>query len=535
MYSTTLWNAWVKQEMQNYSETKEGRKIYNKKGYLHLDQRFWFPERLSEIEAIVKNNLLVPNPQRPQYKQYHSFLPFLKIITKTPRYRYQFEEGYYDLETKKRPICFAAHKDSLILGYYSFALTRIYEEYIKRHHFDDAVLAYRSDLKKCNIQFAKEAFDQIKVRKECSTIALDIKGYFDHIDHTILLDKWKKVIGGQLSEDQMRVYRILTQYSYIKPSSILKKYKGPRKRDDEPIATLMDIVPGNGLAEKFVRLKEDQLIVSNDQPDKETNRLSGIPQGSPISALLSNIFLIDFDADLKKKSIEEGFVYLRYCDDILLICDTDKAYDLMDLIIKKISKEYFLTIQPSKVDLIDFHKNSNGQVRGFKRSRRTRQKIGEKKKITIKELPANTTAINEEKFYKPLQYLGFEYNGKDILIRSSSLSRYYWKLNYRLQRTVIMSYSPKSVSSQIFLNQIYERYTHLGGRNFLTYAYNAAKASYENVDGKPMLGMNSPAIKRQLRNHWRILHSELEKKNIKWCSHKTKGKKKVTLRVINSK
>src|SRR5262245_27229309 len=121
MYSTALWDAWTKQEMQNYQEEKDGKKVYLKKGYLHLDHRFWFPGRHPEIEKIIQNNLLVPNPQRSGYNHYHSFFPFLKIVTKTPRYRYQFEEGHYDLETKKRPICFAAHVDSLIFGYYSFA------------------------------------------------------------------------------------------------------------------------------------------------------------------------------------------------------------------------------------------------------------------------------------------------------------------------------------------------------------------------------------------------------------------------------
>ena len=58
------------------------------------------------------------------------------------------------------------------------------------------------------------------------------------------------------------------------------------------------------------------------------------------------------------------------------------------------------------------------------------------------------------------------------------------------------------------------------------------EAFYENADGKQMPGMNSPAIKRQLRNHWRILMAELERKNIKWYLHKTKGKKKVTLNYI---
>jgi len=526
MYSTALWEQWLRHESQNYQQEKNGKKVYKKKGYVHLDQRFWFPDKNVEIQEILKNNLQVTDT-RTNRKQYYSFSPFLKIIIKTPRYRYQFEEGHFDLETKERPICFASHKDSLILGYYSFALTKSYEEYIKTHSFDDVVLAYRSDLGKCNIQFAKEVFDEVKARKQCSAIALDIKGYFDHIDHILLLEKWQKIIGGRLPEDQFRLYNILTKYSYITQKILLKKYKGPKKRNEKAPVTLMDIIPGMGILEKFNQLKKDQVIVSNIEPNEKTNRLCGIPQGSPISALLSNIFLIDFDADLKKKSIVEGFVYRRYCDDIMVICNTDKAFDLLNFIITKISKEYFLTIQPAKVDLIDFHRNSKGKIRGFKRPRRTRRKIGEKEKITIRSSPAVTTTLNEEKYYRPLQYLGFEYNGKDILIRSSSLSRFFWKLNYRLQRTVVMAHSPKSKSDQIFLKQIYERYTHLGERNFLTYAYNAAKESYETAGHILMPGLNSNAIKRQVRNHWAILRHELAKKNLKWLSHKLKSRKKV--------
>lgn len=526
MYDSGLWDAWKNQELKNYILDPSGKKIYQKKGYLHLDHRIWFPDDYSSIENIIRSNLQIINP-KTQQKEFYSFSPFLKILAKTPRYRYQFEEGHYDLETKIRPLCYSAHRDSLILGYYSFALTKTYEEYIKRHGFDDVVLAYRSDLGKCNIQFSKEAFDEVKKRKSCSAIALDIKGYFDHIDHEVLLEKWKKILGGKLPEDQYRLFKILTKYSYINQKGLLKKYKGPKKRGDVLPATLMDLIPGTGINDKFKQLNIDQLIVTNNLPDKKTGRLCGIPQGSPISALLSNIYLIDFDEDLKNKSIEEGFIYRRYCDDILVICDSEKALDIMDFIIDKISKEYHLKIQYEKVDLIDFHKNSKGKIRGFKRPRRTKNQVGEKDKVTIQKKPALTNATNEEKYYRSLQYLGFEYNGKDILIRPSSLSRFFWKLNYRLQRTVIMSYSPKSKDDQIFLSQIYERYTHLGGRNFLTYAYKAAKKQYQDGSGNWTPGLNSPAIRKQLRNHMGILRHELGKKNIKWFSHKQKRKKPV--------
>ncbi len=191
MYDAEIWKAWVQQEMNNYQEDADGKKIYLKKGYLHLDHRIWFPNEHPKLEELIKDGLMVMKPQR-HVKEFYTFSPFLKILAKTPRYRYQSEEGYYDLETKIRPLCYAAHKDSLIMGYYSFALTKKYEEYIRKHTFDETVLAYRTDLGKCNIQFAKEAFDEVRSRKKCSAIALDIKGYFDHIDHTILLEKWQK-------------------------------------------------------------------------------------------------------------------------------------------------------------------------------------------------------------------------------------------------------------------------------------------------------------------------------------------------------
>ncbi len=526
MYSPTVWQEWLKQQLGNYSLSKDGKKKYLKKGYLHLDSRIWLPDKHSEIEELIQNSLLSLNPLTKK-KEFYAFSPFLKILTKVPRYRYQFEEGHYDLETKIRPICYAAHKDSLILSYYSFALTKQYEQYIKCKGFDDAVLAYRSDLGKCNIQFAKETFDEVKRKKSCSAIALDIKGYFDHIDHKILLAKWQKIIDGKLPEDQYRLFKIITNYSYINQKSLLRKYKGPKKRTEEPISFLMEIIPGADLKEKYKRLKFDQLIVSNGVENKKIGQIRGIPQGSPISALLSNIYLIDFDYDLNQKAIKEGFSYRRYCDDILIICDTDKAIALMDFIINKISKEYLLKIQYEKVDIIDFHKNSKGNIRAFKRPRKTRYKVGEKPKTNILENPAKTNAANEDKYYRSLQYLGFEFNGKDIFIRPSSLSRFFRKLNYRLQRTVVMSYAPKSEGSQIFLRQIYERYSHLGERNFLTYAYNAAKQMYEGKDGRPMIGLDSVAVRKQLRNHLRILRHELQRKNIKWSSHKLKGKKKV--------
>jgi len=427
--------------------------------------------------------------------EWHAFTPFLKTLIKTPRYKFQAEEGEYDLETKVRPISYASHVDSLILGYYSYALTRQYESYIAEHGFSECVLAYRSNLGgKCNIQFAKEVFDEVRNRGNCTAIALDIKGYFDHIDHKILLEKWQKILGERLPEDQFKIYKALTQYSYINRASFLKKYGINLRKITSAINSLLDFVPGVKTYEKYDRIRKDQLIVKNEKQ-------IGIPQGSAISALLSNVYLIDFDKMMHEKAEKEGFMYRRYCDDMLIVCDTENAETLKEFAIKQIMEGYRLTIQDKKVEITDFTFNSAGKIRAFN-----------KKKLTADGEPT-ISASNEQKYYNELQYLGFQFNGQRVNIRPSSLSRYFRKMTSRIVKTVSMAYSGKVESDKIWKEQLLHRYTHLGKRNFLTYVYNSSRRKYENSKGEIRDGMNDPAIREQLRRHMEILEEKLAEKN----------------------
>lgn len=516
MFAEDLWESWSEQESKNY-KIKNGRHIYEKKGYIHFDHRFWFPERKGELKRILQNGLLIYKKELDR-TEYWSFSPFLKLLVKTPRYRYQELEGYHNLETKIRPICFASHIDSLIFGFYSFCLSKRYEAYIKNNGFDECVLAYRSDLGKCNIQFSKEVFEIVKARGACSAIALDIKGYFDHIDHVILKDKWEKVIGGRLPEDQYRIFKSITQYSYVSKRSLLRKYNRKKRRKGKTPPTLLELLPGKLNHEKFQALRDNDLIVKNDAPDQKTARLKGIPQGSALSALLSNLYLIDYDQIMQEKSRVEGFVYRRYCDDIVIICDTDKVKELKEFAMQTIAKEYFLKIQDKKVEIIDFRQNSKGKVRAFKRANPN------------DDLPANTNSSNEKQFYKPLQYLGFEFNGNVITIRTSSLSRYFRKMRARIVKTVSMAYGAKGKSEKIFLKQLFQKYSHIGERNFIKYAYNACSLNYTNAQGELKDGLNSKAIKRQLRHHVKILTHNLRRKNEQRVTYKLSRKKPINLK-----
>jgi RNA-directed DNA polymerase len=512
MYTQELWDEWSRLEEENYKlvPNKEGKqqRKYLKKGYQHFDPKVWFPNEKQKIQNILKNGLKVRNQQGTS--SWYSFAPFIKTLIKTPRYKFQAEEAEYDLETKTRPISYASHMDSLIFGYYSFALTKQYENFMGIDGYSTCVLAYRSNLEgKCNIQFAKEVFDEVKRRGECTAIALDIKGYFDSIDHEILLEKWKKIVGGWLPDDQIKIFKALTTYNYVSRTSFLKKYGINLRKVDDPVIRLLDFVPGDKTYNKYDQIRADQLMVKNGI-NKKTGRFAGVPQGSPISALLSNIYLVDFDKMMYEKSLAEGFFYRRYSDDILIVCDTDKAKALQQYTIDTIKNDYWLTIQDKKVELTEFKQNSLGKLRAFS-----------DKKLQKDAYPALDIS-NERKYYNELQYLGFEFNGQRVIVRPSSLSRYFRKMTSRIVKTTSMAYSGKVKSGKVWTEQLLHRYSHLGKRNFLTYVYNASRKNYTNSKSESKPGMNDPSIRRQVRCHVDILKRKLAAKNMQRFLYKRK-------------
>lgn len=513
LYSHDLWERFC--EKYGKSEAK-----FELKTYPQFDPFFNFFERKTEIQELVSDPAL-------KKVSTHSFLPFVKILTKTPRYKYQENENCYELETKIRPISFASHFDTYLYGFYSFALTEKYQDFIKEHSFSESILAYRTDLDgKGNIQFAKEVFDIIKLRIQnegsCAALALDIKGYFDNIDHFKLKEKWCNVIGlSELPTDQYKVFKSLTSYSYVSKDSLLKHFNISlikKRKKDEKWQSLLDLIPdelaGSSFKEKFELLKKRKLIVKNPPKKLKSGDLEfrGIPQGSSMSAVLSNIYLIDFDKWLFELGTENSFTYRRYCDDILIICKPEQAESIRNLVVEKIAS-YHLTIQNSKTEYVEFIKNSKGKIRSFN-----------KKKIIEENAVLNPG--NEQRYYKNLQYLGFEFNGQNIYIRPVSLSRYFRKMKGRIVKSIMMAYSDKSKIDKILKRQINYKYSHLGKRNFISYALNASKSVYKTTSGKAKEGLSSTSIKRQIEAHIRILKHEIIKTTEQRAIQKAKRKKK---------
>ncbi len=489
MFTDEYWNTWLEKELKNYVFTfdkiKDKRvKKFKKKGYLHFDLRYWLPERSDELKLFVRDAQNIVK---------RSFYPFIKITHRTPRYKFNKDLNRRVLSHKSRPICYASHFDALLYSFYSYCLTKRYEHFIKNTALNEAVLAYRDDLGKCNIDFSKEIFDYIKTYGPCTAIALDIKGFFDNINHQILKSKWEKVVDlPMLPPDQYKIFKSLTKFSYLNKTTLLKHLKIDLGKLSNKPKTLLSLFSEKRDYEKFNRLRTNNIITTN-------KNIFGIPQGSPMSAVLSNIYLIDFDKKMLEYSEEYGFLYRRYCDDILFLCNSSNASTVKDKARIEI-QNYHLQIQTDKEEEVIFMQNSKGALRSF-----------DLKKIN--SYPGTINESNEFKFYKPLQYLGFEYNGKNITIRSSSVSRYCRRMKARVSKTIKMAYSSKAKGNKILKRKLLHRYTHLGKRNFITYALNSSKKIY-NVTKGIKIGMDAPSIKRQISKHHHLLLSDLHKKNI---------------------
>lgn len=70
---------------------------------------------------------------------------------------------------------------------------------------------------------------------------------------------------------------------------------------------------------------------------------NGLPQGNPVSSVLSNLYLYDFDMKMKN----EGHMMIRYADDMVFLVNTiDEAYNLTETIAEYLTSTRNLELHP---------------------------------------------------------------------------------------------------------------------------------------------------------------------------------------------
>ncbi len=419
----------------------------------------WFRQRryvhFDEPIGIEKANALVTNPSAVAR---HSFWPLIQFGIETVKIQQNKTTGTISSKQKLREISFAAHSDSQIFSYYCQTLSTVYEQKIDELHLNDSVLAFRS-LGKNNIHFAKQAFDTIKSKGDCTAVAFDITKFFDTISHRILKEKWKSVLKvGQLPPDHYAVFKAVTNFSVV-------------NRDKAFSALNISVHnPRSGGKTRLCTPKEFRDVIRESKLIKTNTAGFGIPQGTAISALLSNIYMLDFDRAAKKfASLHDG-TYMRYCDDMLFLMPLGMSSETEKFVLRELS-ELEVDINSDKTAVSNF-------------------------KIVGTEQHSDT----------PLQYLGFMFDGQRIVIRSAAFAKFSnrMKRGVSLAKQTMRSKNKKRVGlgsekRTLYLKKILTRYSHLGKRNFLRYGLNAADL------------MGSKAIRKQLRPLWARLQKEIKK------------------------
>jgi hypothetical protein len=460
---------------------------FRPKSFTHLTKKLGFEDG-KWIKNYVADPVCVSS---------HKFYPLIHRVIVTKRFKtvgvdengkvikahYSSDNGKRKTTAKYREIYYPNHLDAHIYSYYAQkVLGPLYENELKRTKvLDESIIAYRAiptddnSRCKCNIDFANEVFNEISSSKEEKVVlALDISKFFDSLNHKKLKQVWASLLGRKdLPADHYSVFKSLTHFSFVDLGDILEEFgiNHPKKIIQKNIPCFV----GNG-REFRTRIKEKGLLKKNPfrQNSGDEGQVVGIPQGTPISPLLANMYLLEFDKEVISLLGDNSSFYRRYSDDILIMCSKGDS-DKIEMQLYSLIQKYDLIIQKSKT-----------QKSYFKDGRLLKDG-------------------------RPINYLGLQFDGNRKLLKSSTLSKFYRKLKAHTKFRAIRALLARQKNEKGYFydatlhrKKLYERFSFLGAskssfkkRNIFSYANFASEI------------MNSPAIKRQLSKAWTTLHIEI--------------------------
>ena len=190
---------------------------------------------------------------------------------------------------KKRPLGIPAVKDRVIQQSLAQALSDMYEP-----HFSDYSYGFRKgrsqhDAMNKVLEYLNDGYEWV--------IDLDIEKYFDTVNHDKLV-------------------------------SILRE----RVKDDITLHLIRSILKSG--------IMEDGLV----SPSEE-----GVPQGSPVSCVLSNIYLDKFDKELEAR----GLRFVRFADDVNIFVKSEMSAErVMKSISSWLERKLFLKVSATKTKVV---------------------------------------------------------------------------------------------------------------------------------------------------------------------------------------
>ena len=403
---------------------------FGPRGYRHFDRQVG--------QSFAKRVI------QPDFVEAHPFSPLIHYVKSEKRYK----PKDHKTRLKDRAIMFASHRDACVLSYYAWLLNHRLEAAYASNKIDENVIAYRS-LGKGNYHFASDVYRYARANAPVAILAYDVTKFFDTLDHSLLKTRLRHLLGVEnLPESWFKVFRFMTKFRFVRLDDLRAQptfLQSLQRRTRDPIATIAEVKKA-GI------------------PIHENPHAFGIPQGTPISAAFSNLFMLDFDIAMSAYCRSIGALYRRYSDDILVVCRLEHTRDV-EVKIEELLAADALEISRDKTEVSEFD-------------------------------PANAALASR----KAAQYLGFTFHGEGATIRPSSMSRQWRKMRkgFRRTRDVAAKAIAQGKSSKVYTKKLRRRFTSVAARNFSSYARRSAKL-FDNGD----------MILRQLRRFEKEVEREL--------------------------
>lgn len=356
----------------------------------------------------------------------HSFYPFIHFEKKNSRYG---KKG----PKKPRELYYCSHLDRCVYQRYAFLLNYQYNILAYENNIDDVAIAYRDNLGKNNIDFAKDAFDAIRNFPQCFILVGDFTNFFDNLEHQYLKKMMCEVLGVErLPQDYFSVFKNITRFSSWGWKDIVK-------------------AAGENIEERGVRKKinSKDTVLTKEQFQKSKKDIKknvsgvGVPQGSPISAVLSNIYMIEFDKYIKRYVASKSGIYMRYSDDFIIVLPYERDAEIADF------TSYIFSYVKSMKGLIDLQKEKTSCY-------------------TYKN-----EVVYEGDQPSSINYLGFLFDGKNIRIRPRAITKYYYRMR-RKAHTIGRSNWTSTKGKHISAKELYSIYSRNDEKQtFIDYARKA--------------------------------------------------------------
>ena len=409
------------------------------KKYPHFDKRM----SVNKARKLLKNENVIKE---------HGFFPFIHYTIESKKLEKVDNKIYAKKEPKKREIYYCSHFDRYIYQHYAHFIGLKYNDYMVKNEIDECSGAYRIERGKCNIDFAYDMLELIKKKEDVIVIVGDFTAFFDNLNHINLKRRLEKVLNEKLDDKLYKVFKSLTKFKYVNMTDLYDYYTvRNKKRSEKYYMRKLNVLMSINEFRDFIKSKNS---TTNEDYLKNNNNDYGIVQGSPMSGLLANIYMIDFDKSMKKLANNYNGKYLRYSDDFMLVIEcsnlskVNKIYEKIQELIKSAGK---IELKKEKTNIYQY---KNGCLKCV-----------------------NQLVFNSENTTNIINFLGFSFDGKNISIKDKTISKFFYKMNKKIKGLI-------NKKNSLTIKQIYDKFSFQGESkkntksnkgNFITYVKRAEK------------------------------------------------------------